>query len=48
MNWDNSGDNLYFHMVARQRCGQNEQVPPPPSPAPTVQKLMAQQNKILR
>jgi hypothetical protein len=34
-------------MEARQRRGQNEQVPPPP-PAPTVQELMAQQNEILR
>jgi hypothetical protein len=35
-------------MAARQRRGHNEQVPPPPSPAPTVQELMAQQNEILR
>jgi hypothetical protein len=35
-------------MAARQRRGQNEKVPPPPSLAPTVQELMAQQNKILR
>jgi hypothetical protein len=35
-------------MAARQRRGQNEQVPPPPPLAPTVQKLMAQQNEILR
>jgi hypothetical protein len=48
MNWDNNGGNLYFQMAARQRRGQNEQVLPPPSPAPTVQELMAQQNEILR
>jgi hypothetical protein len=41
MNWDNNGDNLYFHMAARQRRGQNEQVPPPTPPAPMVQELMA-------
>jgi hypothetical protein len=35
-------------MAARQRRGQNEQVPPPPPLAPTVQELMAQQNEILR
>jgi hypothetical protein len=35
-------------MVARQRRGHNEQVPPPPPPAPTMQELIAQQNKILR
>jgi hypothetical protein len=35
-------------MTARQRRGHNEQVPSPPPPAPTVQELMAQQNKILR
>jgi hypothetical protein len=35
-------------MTARQRRWQNEQVPPPPLPAPTVQELMAQQNEILR
>jgi hypothetical protein len=35
-------------MAARQRRGQNEQVPPPTPPAPTVQELMAQQNEILR
>jgi hypothetical protein len=34
-------------MAARQHCGQNEQVPPPPLLAPTVQELMAQQNEIL-
>jgi hypothetical protein len=48
VNWDNNGDNLCFHMAARQRRGHNEQVPPPPSLAPTVQELMAQQNEILR
>jgi hypothetical protein len=31
-----------------QRCGHNEQVPPPPPLAPTMQELMAQQNEILR
>jgi hypothetical protein len=35
-------------MAARQRRGQNEQVPPPPPLSPTVQELMAQQNEILR
>jgi hypothetical protein len=34
-------------MAARQRRGQNEQVPSPPPLAPTVQELMAQQNEIL-
>jgi hypothetical protein len=29
-------------MAARQRRGQNEQVPPPPPLAPMVQVLMAQ------
>jgi hypothetical protein len=48
VNWDNNGDNLCFQMVARQRRGHNEQVPPPPPPAPTMQELIAQQNKILR
>jgi hypothetical protein len=48
VNWDNDGDNLCFQMAARQHRGQNEQVPPPPAPAPTVQELMAQQNEILR
>jgi hypothetical protein len=42
MNWDNIGNNLYLQMAARQRHGQNEQVPPPPPLAPTVQELMAQ------
>jgi hypothetical protein len=45
--WDSNGDNLCFHMAARQCRGQNKQVPPPPPPAPTVQALMAQHNKIL-
>jgi hypothetical protein len=44
---DNNGDNLCFHMAARQRHRHNEQVPPPLPPAPTVQELMAQQNEIL-
>jgi hypothetical protein len=35
-------------MAARQRRGQNEQVPPPAPLAPIVQELMAQQNEILR
>jgi hypothetical protein len=35
-------------METRQRRGQNEKVPLPPPPAPTVQELMAQQNEILR
>jgi hypothetical protein len=35
-------------MAARQRRGQNEQVPPPPPLAPMMQELMAQQNEILR
>jgi hypothetical protein len=48
MNWDNSGSNLCFQMVARQHRGQNEQVSPPPPLAPTVQELMAKQNEILR
>jgi hypothetical protein len=48
MNWDNSGGNICFQMAARQHRGQNEQVPLPPPPAPTVQELMAQQNEILR
>jgi hypothetical protein len=48
MNWDNNGGNLYFQMAARKHRGQNEQVPPPPSLAPTVQELMAQQNEILQ
>jgi hypothetical protein len=48
MNWDNKGGNLCFQMAARQRRGQNEQVPPPPPLALTVQELMAQQNEILR
>jgi hypothetical protein len=48
VNWDNNGDNLCFQMAARQRRGQNEQVPLPPPLAPTVQELMAQQNEILR
>jgi hypothetical protein len=48
MNWDNNGGNLCFQMAAMQRHGQNEQVLPPPPPAPTVQELMAQQNEILR
>jgi hypothetical protein len=39
---DNIGDNLCFQMVARQRRGHNEQVPPPPPLTPTVQELMAQ------
>jgi hypothetical protein len=47
VNWDNNGDNLCFQMAARQRRVQNEQVHPPPPPAPMVQELMAQQNKIL-
>jgi hypothetical protein len=48
VNWDNNGDNLCFQMAARQRRRQNEQVPPPHPPSPTVQELMAQQNEILR
>ena len=35
-------------MAARPRHGQNEQVPPPPPLAPTMQELMAQQNDIQR
>jgi hypothetical protein len=35
-------------MAARQRRGQNEQITPPPPPAPMVQELMAQHNEILR
>jgi hypothetical protein len=34
-------------MAARQRRGQNEQVPVPPPPAPMVQELMAQRNEIV-
>jgi hypothetical protein len=48
VNRDNNGDNLYFQMAARQRRGQNEQVPLPPPSVLTVQELMAQQNEILR
>jgi hypothetical protein len=48
MDEDNNGDNFYFQMTARQHRGQNEQVPPPPPLAPTVQEPMAQQNEILR
>jgi hypothetical protein len=48
VNWDNNSDNLCFQMVASKRRGQNEQVPPPPPLAPTVQELMAHQNEILR
>jgi hypothetical protein len=48
VNWDNNGDNLCFQMPARQRRGQNEQVPSPPPPASTVQEMMAHQNEILR
>jgi hypothetical protein len=48
MSRDNDGQNFYFQMAARQRRGQNEQVPPPPPLAPMVQELMAQQNEILR
>jgi hypothetical protein len=47
MSQDNNGENFCFHMAARQRRWQIEQVPPPPPPAPTVQELMAQQNEIL-
>jgi hypothetical protein len=35
-------------MAARSHRGQNEQVPPPPPLAPTMQELMDQQNEILR
>jgi hypothetical protein len=35
-------------MAARARRGQHEQVPLPPPQAPTIQELMAQQNKILQ
>jgi hypothetical protein len=48
MNWGNNGGNLYFQMAARQRRGQNEQVPLPPPLAPTVQEMMAQQKEIQR
>jgi hypothetical protein len=48
VNWDNNSGNLCFQMVARQHRRQNEKVPPPTPPAPTVQELMAQQNEILR
>ena len=48
VSWENIGNNLCFHMAARQRRWHNEQVPPPPSLAPTMQELMAQQNEILR
>jgi hypothetical protein len=48
MSRDNDGQNFCFQMAARQRRGQNKQVPPPPPPAPMVQELMAQQNEILR
>jgi hypothetical protein len=37
----NNSQNFCFHMAARQCHGQNEQVPPPPLPAPTMQELMA-------
>jgi hypothetical protein len=47
VNWDNNGGNLYFQMVARQCRGHNEQVPPSPRLAPTVQELMAQHNDIM-
>jgi hypothetical protein len=36
MNWDDNGENLCFQMAARQRRGQNEQVPPQPPPTPMV------------
>jgi hypothetical protein len=42
MSRDNNGKNFCFQMAVRQRRGQNEQVPPPPPLAPTVQELMAQ------
>ena len=48
MSRDNNGKNFCFQMAARQRRGQNEQVPSPLPLAPTVQELMAQQNEILR
>jgi hypothetical protein len=48
VNWDNNGNDLCFQMAARQRRAHNEQVPPTPPLAPTVQELMAQQNEILR
>jgi hypothetical protein len=45
MDRGNNGKKIYLQMAARQRRGQNKQVP---MLAPTVQELMAQQNKILR
>jgi hypothetical protein len=39
---------LIFQMAGRARRGQNERVPPPLPPPPTLQELMAQQNEILR
>jgi hypothetical protein len=36
MNWDNLGENLCFQMVARQRRGHNEQVPPTSSSSHSV------------
>jgi hypothetical protein len=42
MSRDNTGKNFCFQMAARQHRSQNEQVPLPPPPAPTVQELMAQ------
>jgi hypothetical protein len=35
-------------MAGRARRGQNELIPPPSLPPPTMQELMAQQNEILR
>jgi hypothetical protein len=39
---------VIFQMAGRQQRVQNERVPPPLPPPPTLQELMAQQNEILR
>jgi hypothetical protein len=39
---------LIFQMEGRARRGQNEHIPLPSPPPPTLQELMAQQNEILR
>jgi hypothetical protein len=39
---------LNFQMAGRARRGQNERIPSPQPPPPTMQELMAQQNEIPR